>query len=55
MFQDVGGVEIPVIIQHLLETSNYVEWSQDPVGKKLFWERLIKALYGGNDSYCVIM
>ncbi len=41
---DEPGTRIPKKLVRLLEKKIYVEWTQDPAGQKLFWDRLADAL-----------
>ena len=41
---DEPGTRIPKKLVRLLEKRIYLEWTQDPDGQKLFWERLANAL-----------
>ncbi len=41
---DEPGTKIPKKLMRLLEKKIYVEWTEDPDGQKLFWDRLVDAL-----------
>ena len=41
---DEPGTRIPKKLVRLLEKKIYVEWTQDPTGQKLFWDRLAHVL-----------
>ncbi len=41
---DEPGTRIPKKLVQLLEKKIYAEWTQDPAGQKLFWDRLTHAL-----------
>ena len=57
---DVPGGKIPKKLTRLLEKKTYAEWTNDAVGQRLFWSKLVQALsddmphrdpYGGlNDA-----
>ncbi len=41
---DQAGVRLPKKLARLLEKRIYIEWTEDPVGQKLFWSRLVQAM-----------
>ena len=40
-----SNVEIPAVVQHLLDSRTYTEWNEEPEAEALFWKKLRKALY----------
>ena len=40
-----SNVEIPAVVQHLLDSRTYTEWNEEPEAESLFWKKLRKALY----------
>jgi hypothetical protein len=46
MYQELNMTDdVPAIIRHLLETRTYIQWDENPDAKKLFWKKIVKALY----------
>ena len=47
MYKDVllSGVQIPVVVQRLLQSRTYIDWNEALEAQKLFWKRLRRALY----------
>ena len=41
---DQAGVRLPRKLARLLEKRIYIEWTEDPDGQKLFWDRLLQAM-----------
>ena len=41
----LGQCEVRPLMRHLLETRTYIEWTEDEEGEKLFWKKIVKALY----------
>ncbi len=41
---DVPGGKVPKKLTRLLEKKTYAEWTNDVVGQRLFWSKLVQAL-----------
>ena len=41
----LGACAIQPLMRFLLETRTYIEWTEDREGEKLFWKKVVRALY----------
>ena len=50
IYKDVfmSSSRMPPIVQHLLDTRTYIEWTENEQGQSLFWKQLIRAVYSKN-------
>ena len=41
----LGECAIQPVMRFLLETRTYIEWTEDEEGEKLFWKKIVRAMY----------